>query len=175
MQNSDKKITLVAFDKNTMRTVGKTVIHTKEKGVIKRDYVRTVVTKNAIYVVYDEDARGQEKMFLATYSSSLKRIASPKMVKQVKTSTKLFARAKDNLQAFSNYKANDYIYIINEQQADKGENIKAEYLVLNSKLEKVNEGVVQLPVEAIRDNGGNLGKYNIEPPHEQNPAPGFHF
>lgn len=156
------KTTLVAFDKNTMRKIGSSKILKKSKGRKRRKYERTIVNKNAIYVVYKEDAKGSEKMFVATYSESLRRISPPKMVKKITTSKRRFARFVNNIEAKANYKANDNIYIISEQAAQKGANTKMEFLVLNPKLETVYDGVVEMPVEATRDNASNSGDYYVE-------------
>jgi hypothetical protein len=147
--------TLFVYDKITMQQIGKINLKTKV------DFNDIEVTEDAVYVLSIDDQKGRETLFAETYTPTLKPLTSRKKVFVAKTSDRGFSKWINTIRAYSNAKANNYLYLISEKPAKKGQEITVDYNVIDNKLDIVHSGQVMLPIEATRTTTSNLSAFRV--------------
>jgi hypothetical protein len=131
---------LVAFDKSTMKELGKLKLNSSQ------DFKNICIGNNVVYAVYMIDEVGKENIYMQTYTSSLEPIAAKTKVASIKTSDRKLSKKITNTTTLINKKANDNIYILNESPKEKDESIEMNFKIVDKNLIQVNSGSVVLPI-----------------------------
>lgn len=147
--------TLVVYDKNTMRQVGKLHIQSSV------DFKNVRITKNVVYVLSIDNQKGKEILYAQSYTPTLEVISAKRKIYQVATSNSIASRHVTSAQTIVNKDANDNLYIVAEKPAAKNENVQIEYCTIDSKLNQVNSGQITLPVISLRNTSYNLSNFSI--------------
>jgi hypothetical protein len=147
--------TLVVYDKNTMKQMGKLNI----KSTV--DFKTVCVTNDVVYVLTVEDTKGKEVLFAQTYSPSLEMMNPKKKVYQINTSKIAASKNVSTIRTLVNHKANSNLYIVAEKPNEKNENVELEYLVVDGKLNSLHSGQITLPVVSLKNTASNLTNVTI--------------
>ncbi len=143
--NSDKRIKLVAFNRDGMSRVAEARIYGYVPDKQKDDmrYYRTLVLENLIYILWTKEEKGVIEIYAETFDNKLSRISKLKKIYEINSSKK----ATDNLLIVNNGKIGNKIIIGREFAVTKeGENLRLEYKLINEDLSLVNSGQVTLPI-----------------------------
>ena len=164
------KITIVAYDKTTMKEVADaSIIDLSRSGDAKKysglRYYRTIVFENTLYVFWVTDTKSKDELYVESYDAKLKKVNALKKIYEL-TSSKGDLR-KAELFVMGNQKAGEKVIFGGELATDEGQNIKMEYKVLNSDFSFAASNQVKLPVVAVKpklrdlayQNGGRVSAF----------------
>ncbi len=152
----DKKIKLLAFDKNTMKKVGdielKGYDNTK---AIESDYnyYKTVTLDDVVYVFWTKSERDVVELYAQTFDVKLKKISKLKKIYELKKNGR--GVSPETLVLLYNNELNNKILLAKEFGISKdNEDLKIEYKLLNSDLTFFAGNQLTLPVQVTKRKRG---------------------
>lgn len=152
----NKKVKILAFDKNTMKKVGdaelKGYASSGKEGDL--DYFKSIILNEAIYVLWTKKVKNAIELYAQSFDPKLKRVNKLKKVYEVSTAK----GALEKLVVISNKDYNSSILIIKELPIAKdGDNLKIEYKLLNADFNFVAAKQVTLPILINKKRNGIFG------------------
>jgi hypothetical protein len=144
-----RKITIKAFDKKTMKEVNSTVIYDKKSKKFDAfdhlNYHKTVVLNNIIFVFWINDKHNSEELFVSTYSIKMMPIKKLKKIYELKKEEgRNFSRPE--IFVIYNPKVNNNVLIGAEPSVAKGNPTKFEYMLIDDSLNILSEKKIELPI-----------------------------
>lgn len=145
---ANKKIKIVAYDKNTMNQECQVAIkgYKENKANIELlkelNYFDQIVFENTVNVFWTKNAKGKTELYAQVFDSKLNEKIKLKKIYEVKATGK---KSDPNLFVIGNKKAGEKIIIGAELPRDKSENVKFEYKVLKSDLSYDASNQITLP------------------------------
>jgi len=143
-----KLIKIVAYDKNTFKQMTDRVIcdskiaNSKEFEDLR--YYKTLVFENTLYVFWYKENKKVEELYVQSFDSNLKPMNGLKKVYEV--ISEKGDDKKGETFVMGNKKAGEKVVIGAELSSDKGESVKIEYKVLDSKFNFLAAKQVTLPI-----------------------------
>lgn len=144
-KKQDKKIKLVAFDKNTMKKVGDVELKGYGKPSDKEDYkyYKTITLDNLIYVLWTKTTKQAVELYVQSFDLKLKKVNSIKKIYEINKSSK--TTDSDKLIVLYNKDINK-ILIAKEFGVKDNENLRIEYKLLSPDFTFITNKQVTLPI-----------------------------
>lgn len=145
----NRKVKILAFDKNTLKKVGDAELkgYDKTKNAAELDYFKTIVLKETIYILWTKKVKGIVELYAQSFDEKLKRKNKLKKVYEVSTAK----GASEKLVVISNKDYNNSILIIKEMAvANDGDNLRIEYKLLDEEFNFVSAKQLNLPIKIYK-------------------------
>ncbi len=145
----NRKVKILAFDKNTLKKVGDAELkgYDKTKNAAELDYFKTIVLKETIYILWTKKVKGIVELYAQSFDEKLKRKNKLKKVYEVSAAK----GALEKLAVISNKDYNNSILIIKEMAvANDGDNLRIEYKLLDEEFNFVSAKQLNLPIKIYK-------------------------
>ena len=167
-KKASKQLNLIAYSKASMQKKGMLrLVNRKDKGRMNdldgMSYVDMFILDGMIHVFWLKETKSSSTIFAESYNENLEQIRGLKKVYHVDykvTSGRLFKRS--SAFALAGKGENKNILIGSEVPSEKGDDIAIKYAVVNSELEEVSDGEVDLPIEKTGKFYGLTSSYSFE-------------
>ncbi len=162
---ADRKMKIVAFDKETMQKAGEVgLIGFKEnaKYVSKFDklvYYKAILLEDIIYVFWTKDVKNKQELWVESFDSQLKLLTPIKKVYELNSDSK--SKKRSSLFVMGNRKSDERIIIGGELSGNKDDDIRIEYKLLNKDFSFANSGQVSLPITVAGKSFGLSSDYEF--------------
>jgi hypothetical protein len=166
-KKANRKIKFIAYDKNTMEKVAEARVKgygdgkTEQQKFDGLNYYKTLVFENVIYSFWIREEKQKEELFVETYDAGLKLIAPLKKIYEISSNTSKRSKYGRSILVLSNKKFGEKVVIGGELPAEKEQNVKFEYKLLNSDLTFANANQVELPIKLLGKNYGLTSNYTF--------------
>ena len=154
-RKSNKKIKLIAFDKEKMTRMGEVRLrgYGQDRDKKDLDYYKTIILDHVIYVIWTRDKKDLLEIYAESFDNTLKNVNPLRKVYEITRSRK----ATDNLFIVYNKEIGNKILLGKEFAVrSAGENLRFEYKLLNEDFSVAGSQQVTLPIIATekprRDN-----------------------
>ncbi len=155
-KKNNKKVKILAFDKNTMKKVGDSELkgYSGSAKESELDYYKSIILNDIIYVLWTKKAKNTIELYAQSFDAKLKRVNKLKKVYEVSTAK----GAVEKLVVIYNKDHNNSILIVKEFPVAKdGDNLKIEYKLMGSDFNFVSAKQVTLPITITKRRMGIFG------------------
>src|ERR1700741_2222888 len=158
-------MTIVPYDKITMKKVIDVPIRgfrenkatdPKYEGLV---YHKTLVFENVIYIFWRKEGKKKEELYVESYDAKLNPIAKIKKIYELPNVDSRMARARQSLVVMGNTMAGEKVLIGGELPAEKDQNVKFEYKLMNSDLSFATANQIELPIKLSNKSYGLTSSY----------------
>lgn len=147
-KKANKKIKIVAFDKNTMNKVADVELkgYTKNEKLDNLDYERSVIFDNVIYVFWTNKDKGasSREIYVQSFDAKLKKLGKLNKIYEFAYDKK--GANKNSFFILTNKAISDKLMIGRELPIENGQNVKVEYKLVGSDFSFISSKQVTLPV-----------------------------
>lgn len=157
----NKKIKLIAFDKENMSRVGEVRLRGYGKDKEKRDlkYYRTIILDKVIYVLWTKEKKDLLEIYAESYDNTLRNVNPLKKIYEISRSRK----ATDNFFVVYNKDIGNKILLGKEFAIkEKGEKLRFEYKLLNEDFSLASSQQITLPIVATSKPRRDASYNNLE-------------
>ncbi|MCC6372267.1 MAG: hypothetical protein IT236_14785 [Bacteroidia bacterium] len=142
-KKQNKKIKLIAFDKNTMKKVSEVELKGYDDKNNDKDYYKTIILNDIIYVIWTQQSKHTVEVLAQSFDTKLKKIAKTSKIYEINAGKNGY----DNLVVIANPKVNSKLLVLKEFEAGKDEsNLKIEYKIINPDFSSNSSKQIKLPI-----------------------------
>ncbi len=160
-KKSNTKYSVVVFDKVSMKKVASTQVLDQKinKG---REFYQLIAFDDVVYIITKEDIKGNEKFYVASFSSTMSKIGTNKLLSSIKTSQRRGSSLLSSSELVFNKKSGSNIAVVNEKPNVKGSPWGFSYKVFNKSLSEIGSGDILTEYQIKRSFSGSIANYSME-------------